>query len=457
MDSRHEMGSLDGRTFCVKVFGCQMNRNDGELVTGLLEHEGAVAVTDELDAEIVVYMTCCVREKADTRVFGQIASMKNEPVPETSKSGRRVVAVGGCIGQRDGEKLLKILPNVDIVFGTHNIEDLPKLVEDSLMGASPKAELVEDRGPYDARVPKHRESKFHAWLPIMKGCDNFCTYCIVPYVRGREMSRPMEEIVQEAEWLVGDGVREITLLGQNVNSYGRDLYGKPRFAEVLEAVAGTGIERLRFVTSHPKDLTDQTIDAMAELDCVMPQLHLPVQSGSDRILREMNRGYTAEKYLSIIDKLKSRVGDIALSTDVIVGFPGETEEDFELTYDLVKQVGYSQVFTFIYSKREGTPAASMPDDTPREVIQERFDRLVDLVQDSAYEQNQKELGKIVPILVEGTSARDESVMMGRSPKNQTVHFTCPEGVSPEDLVGKIVNAKVDLARTWYLKATLVEG
>ncbi len=288
------------------------------------------------------------------------------------------------------------------------------------------------------------------------GCNNFCSYCIVPYVRGREKSRPLEDIAEEARRYVEAGVKEITLLGQNVNSYGRDLYGEPRFDAVLDALDDAGIERLRFATSHPKDLTDGVIERFGTLRSLMPALHLPVQSGSDRVLKAMNRRYTRKHYLGLIEKLRAVVPDIALSTDIIVGFPGETEEDFMDTYRLVEEVGYSQVFTFIYSKREGTPAASMEDDTPREVIQERFDRLVDLVQRKAFEANQAELGAIVPVLIEGTSKRDEAVLAGKSPKNQTVHGPVPAGRTADELVGTIVPMRIDEARTWYLSGTVVD-
>ncbi len=448
-------GNLSNKTFRVLVFGCQMNRNDAELVRGLLAQEGAIEVSSDVDADIIVFMTCCVREKADTRVMGQVSSLKNLPVRNNSSIGKRIVALGGCIGQRDGEKLQEILPNVDVVFGTHNIEDLPSLIEKAITDGGVQTKVLDDRKPYDRFEPKVRESKFHAWLPIMKGCNNFCTYCIVPYVRGREMSRTIEDVVADAKSLVADGVKEITLLGQNVNSYGRDLYGEPKFAEILHAVAETGISRLRFVTSHPKDLSDQTIAAIADIPSVMPYLHLPVQSGSDRILKAMNRRYSASHYLSLIDKVRDAVGDIALSTDIIVGFPGETDEDFEQTYELVKKVGYSQVFTFIYSKREGTPAAKIVDDTPREQIQARFDKLVEVVQQSAYEQNQHELDQTVEVLVEGTSDRDQTKLTGKSPKNQTVHFEIPAGKTADDMIGNFANVHIDVCKTWYLSGTFV--
>ena len=290
----------------------------------------------------------------------------------------------------------------------------------------------------------------------MTGCDNFCTYCIVPYVRGREKSRTMESIVSEVEALVAEGVREVTLLGQNVNSYGRNIYGEPRFAELLRRVGETGIERIRFTSSNPKDLDDDVIRAMSEVPAVMPHLHLAVQSGSSRVLKAMNRKYTREEYLELVGRLRAAMPELALSTDIIVGFPGETEEDFEETLSLVREAGFSSAFTFIYSRRPGTPAAKMPDDTPREVIQERFDRLADLVADQAHEANQADLGQLVSVLVEGTSKRDPGIMVGHSEKNRTVHFSAPEGHDPESLIGTICDVRVEEARTWYLRGT-VEG
>jgi tRNA-2-methylthio-N6-dimethylallyladenosine synthase len=318
------------------------------------------------------------------------------------------------------------------------------------------AETIEENDGFSSELPQHRDKPWHAWVPIMTGCDNFCTYCIVPYVRGRERSRRIEDIADELSGLADQGIRELTLLGQNVNSYGRDLYGRPRFAEVLRLAGESGVDRVRFVTSHPKDLLPETIEAMASYPNIMHQLHLPLQSGSDRILAAMNRKYDAARYLSLVDELRRAMPDISLSTDVIVGFPGETEEDFQKTYDLVKEVSYGQVFTFIYSKRAGTPAAKMLDDTPHEVIQERFDRLVDLVQECAHRENQKELAKTLDVLVEGTSKRDPNMLAGKSPKNQTVHAELPEGMGIEELCGKIVKVEVTEAKTWYLQGTLVD-
>ena len=432
-----------------------MNKYDSEKLAGLLEQFGAIPVKTNEEADISIFMTCCVREKADERLMGQVASMKNMKLRHNSPFDKRYVAIGGCIGQRDGDKLLKQLKNVDVVFGTHNKEALPHLLEEAIDEGTRKAELIDGRAEFHDDAPEDRERPWAAWLPISVGCNNFCTYCIVPYVRGREISRPFDEVVSRARDYVEAGVKEISLLGQNVNSYGRDLYGEPRFAEVLDAVAATGIERLRFLTSHPKDLNDNVIERFAMHKNLMPALHLALQSGSDRVLKEMNRRYTAEHYLELVQKLRKACPDIALSTDIIVGFPGETEEDFQATFDLVKEVGYSQVFTFIYSRREGTPAAEMPDDTPREVIQERFDRLVALVQESAHEKNQRQKGQDIPVLIEGLSKRDTDMVAGTSPWNQTVHARIPEGVNIDDLKGKILPVHIDDALTWYLRGTLL--
>jgi len=449
--------TFDRMTFCIHTFGCQMNKHDSERIAGMLEGLGASMVETIEEADIVVFMTCCVREAADVRLYGQVASLKNVPLRAGTPLSKRIVAVGGCIGQRDGEKLTEQLPHLDVVFGTHNLGSLPGLLSAAVADGAHHVEVLESSADFPTTLPTAREHSWAAWLPITVGCDNFCSYCIVPYVRGREKSRTLEDIAEEARGYVGAGVREITLLGQNVNSYGRDLYGEPRFVDVLDAVDATGIERLRFATSHPKDLTDEVIARFGTLRSLMPALHLPAQSGSDRILAAMNRRYTREHYLGLIAKLREACPGIALSTDIIVGFPGETEEDFLQTLSLVEEVGYSQVFTFIYSKREGTPAAKLVDDTPREVIQERFDRLVEAVQRCAYEANQAELGKVVDVLVEGTSKRDGTMLAGKSPKNQTVHAPLPEGRSVDELVGAVVPVRVDEARTWYLAGTVADG
>ncbi len=442
---------LAGRTYCIKTFGCQMNLHDSERVSGLLDDCGLNEVESIDEADVVVFMTCCVRENADTRLYGQASAVVSAaPAPH----GKRVLAVGGCIAQRDGETLRAHIPSVDVVFGTSALASLPSLLEQALSGQKGVAvDTIEEGRGFSTELPSHRAQEFHAWVPIMTGCNNFCTYCIVPYVRGREKSRIFERVVTECEQLVADGVREICLLGQNVNSYGRDLYGEPRFDELLRAVGRTGIERLRFTSSNPKDLSDRTIAAMAETPAVMPHLHLAVQSGSTRVLKAMHRSYTRDEYLDLVSRLKAAMPGLALSTDIIVGFPGETEQDFEDTLSLVREVGFDSAFTFIYSKRPGTPAAKIVDDTPHEVIQARFERLAQLVAELSHESNQADLGATVEVLVEGASKRDDHVMVGHSAKNQTVHFELPDGWQCDDVIGKLVDVHVDQARTWYLRGT----
>lgn len=449
------ISSLNGLTFCIHTFGCQMNKHDSERITGMLESLGALMVETVEESDMVIFMTCCVREAADVRLYGQVASIKNIPLREGTPLAKRLIAVGGCIGQRDGQKLVEQLPHLDVVFGTHNLASLPSLIQAALDEGGHQVEVLDSSTSFPTDLPTTREHAWAAWLPITIGCNNFCSYCIVPYVRGREKSRALEDIVKEAREYVEAGVKEITLLGQNVNSYGRDLYGEPRFAELLDAIDGTGIERLRFATSHPKDLTDGVIDRFGTLKSLQPALHLPAQSGSNRILEAMNRRYTREQYLDLVRKLREACPGIALSTDIIVGFPGETEEDFQQTYELVKEVGYNQVFTFIYSKRAGTPAAEIEDDTPREVIQRRFDALVDLVQECAYRANQAELDSVVDVLVEGGSKRDERILSGKSPKNQTVHAQVPRGKTIEELAGTTVRVHVNEAKTWYLSGEVI--
>jgi tRNA-2-methylthio-N6-dimethylallyladenosine synthase len=448
---------LLGRSYFIRTFGCQMNKSDSERVAGMLDALGAEPALRQEDADLIVFMTCCVREAADERLYGQVASLKN--------SGA-LVAVGGCIGQRDAAELARKMPHIGVVFGTHNIASLPGLIEEALESKAPVVEVISNKAAAaneqpapDLALPARREQTWHAWLPIIAGCNNFCSYCVVPHVRGRERSQPFEALVDEAQRLVADGVREITLLGQNVNSYGRDLYGQPRFAELLYALGEVGIERLRFATSHPKDLFPLTIQAFADVPALMPALHLPAQSGSNRILKLMNRRYTAEQYLGLVEQVRAACKTagkepVAFSTDIIVGYPGETAEDFEQTLALVRAVGYAQAFTFLYSPREGTPAASLPDTTPREDIQERFDQLVEAVQQSAWCFNQHFLATELPVLFEGASKRDARQLAGRGPGNQTVHVPLPDGAEASDVAGRILPVQITEARTWYLSGSL---
>ena len=450
-DTMHGSTVLQGKTYFIRTFGCQMNLHDSERVSGMLDSCGCLEVASPEEADIVVFMTCCVREAADQRLYGQCSSCKSLPAPP---SGTRVIAVGGCIAQRDGEDLLTNVDNVNVIFGTHAIAHVASLIEAAFEDGGRHVDVGEGATETACDMPWHRATAYHAWVPIMTGCNNFCSYCIVPYVRGREKSRAFETIVDEVTGLVRAGVREVTLLGQNVNSYGRDAYGAPRFAELLRAVGDTGVERIRFTSSHPKDLLPETIAAMAEVPAVMPHLHLAVQSGSSRILKLMNRKYTREDYLDLVRRVREAIPEIALTTDIIVGFPGETEEDFQETLSLAREAAYAQAFTFIYSRRAGTPAATMPDSASREEIQDRFDRLVKVIEDTAYAFNQHDLDQVVSVLVEGTSKKDAHMLQGKSPKNQTVHAPIPDAWDPASLVGRIVDVKVDRARTFYLSGTV---
>ena len=435
-------------TFQVRTFGCQMNKHDSERIAGMLAERGMTVAPEGDIADVIVFNTCCVRENADERLYGQVSSLTG-----VRRERGTIIAVGGCIGQRDGEQLLRTLPMIDVVFGTHNLARLPELIDAAADSPRPVVE-VEDPSDADftADLPSRREHPWHAWVPVTVGCNNFCTYCIVPYVRGRERSRSMEDVVAEVHALMADGVVEVTLLGQNVNSYGRDLYGAPRFAELLREVAATGVPRIRFTTSHPKDLSTATIAAMAELPAVCRHLHLPLQSGSDRILKAMNRRYTQADYLALVAQLYEAMPDLALSTDLIVGFPGETEEDFEETMLAATAAHYDAAFTFIYSPRAGTPAASMAEQIAKEVVQPRFDRLVSLVQSSALAKNAPLVGTVQRVLFEGASKRDGAVLMGRTAGNKVVHVR-----SDAALAGTFADVRIDDAQTWFLLGTLISG
>ena len=445
-------------TCCINTFGCQMNARDSEKLLGILETIGYQAVETE-DADFVLYNTCTVRENANLRVYGRLGQLG----ARKKKHPHMMIALCGCMMQEKEvvEKIKKTYRFVDLIFGTHNIFKLAELVSLCL---EERLEELEARGREDKK-PKHkmvvdvwkdtdqivedlpveRKYSFKSGVNIMFGCNNFCSYCIVPYVRGRERSRRPGEIIGEIKNLVEDGVVEVMLLGQNVNSYGKGLDEPLNFAELLEEVEKIeGLERIRFMTSHPKDLSDELIEVMKNSKKICNHLHLPLQSGSSRILKIMNRHYDKEHYLELVDKIRAAVPDIALTTDIIVGFPGETEEDFEETMDVVRRVRYDSAFTFIYSKRTGTPAATMDDQIPEEVIKERFDRLLHEVQTISAEKAGKLTGQTLPVLVEEVNGQDASLVTGKLTNNSTVHFP-----GTADMIGTIQNVVLEECKGFY--------
>lgn len=429
-------------TFYVETFGCQMNARDSEKLRGILEEIGFIR-TDSEEADIVLYNTCTVRENANIRVYGRLGHLKS--LKKNNKD--MVIALCGCMMQEEEvvELISKKYKHVNLIFGTFNIYKLAELLYEALTKDSMIVDIKKATDAIVEELPIDREYKFKSGVNIMYGCDNFCSYCIVPYVRGREKSRNPEEIIEEITRLAGDGVKEVMLLGQNVNSYGKGLEPAVDFASLLHRVARIdGIKRIRFMTSHPKDLSDDLIEAMATEPKVCGHLHLPLQSGSSRILKIMNRHYDKEKYLGLVEKIRSRVPDISLTTDIIVGFPGETEDDFNETLDVVEKVGYDSAFTFIYSKRTGTPAAKMDDQIAEDIVKDRFDRLLALVKKKAYERCSRFEGHIMPVLVESVNAQDPALVTGRLANNLTVHFK--GGI---ELIGNIVDVKLNECKGFY--------
>lgn len=446
---------LNGLTYFIHAFGCQMNKHDSERVCGMLDSCGCQQVARPKESDICIFLTCCVREAADTRMFGQLESMKNIDLRQDSPLDKRIFVIGGCIAQRDGEELLKNYSFIDIVIGTQVLSHLTSMINDCVLVGKRSCLTPEKSLEFASDLPSTREHSWAAWLPITSGCNNFCTYCIVPYVRGREKSRQFEDIVKEAKVLCKQGVQEITLLGQNVNSYGRDLYGEPRFADVLKAVSDTGINRLRFLTSHPKDLKDEVIEMFSKCSNLMPSIHLPLQAGSDKVLADMNRKYDFDRYFELVQKLRDVRPDIAISTDIIVGFPTETQKDFEATLDAVDKVKYASAFTFIYSKRKGTPAASMTNCSTDAEIHKRFSLLTEKIAECAHDFNAPFKDKTVKALIEGTSKKDDGVLRGISEHSQVVHAPIQPGKTKDDYVGKIIDVLVEDAKTWYLSGKIV--
>ncbi len=436
-------------TFCVTTFGCQMNARDSEKLVGILEQIGYVEETEEEKADFVIYNTCTVRENANQRVYGRLGQLKH-----VKKSNpHMMIGLCGCMMQEPQvvEKLKKSYRFVDIIFGTHNIYKFAELIATRLESERMVIDIWKDTDKIVEDLPSERKFSFKSGVNIMFGCNNFCSYCIVPYVRGRERSRNPKDIIREIERLVADGVVEVMLLGQNVNSYGKNLEEPITFAQLLQEIEKIeGLERIRFMTSHPKDLSDELIEVMKNSKKICKHLHLPVQSGSTRILEKMNRRYTKEKYLELVDKIKTEVPDISLTTDIIVGFPGETEEDFLETMDVVKKVRYDSAFTFIYSKRTGTPAAAMEEQVPEDVVKDRFDRLLKEVQEISAEVCSVHTGTVQKVLVESVNDHDNSLVTGRLSNNILVHFP-----GEESLIGKIVDVSLDECKGFYYIGTRV--
>lgn len=426
----------------IVTFGCQMNARDSEKIAGILEQIGYTMIDSE-DADFVVYNTCTVRENANLKVYGRLGYLSKLK----KKNPNMMIALCGCMMQEDAvvEKIKKSYRFVDIIFGTHNIFKLAELIQARIESKGMIIDIWEGTEEIVEDLPSERKFKFKAGVNIMYGCNNFCSYCIVPYVRGRERSRDSKDIIKEIKELVADGVVEIMLLGQNVNSYGKTLETPMSFSELLQEIEQIeGLERIRFMTSHPKDLSDSLIEVMKNSKKICNHLHLPVQAGSSRILKIMNRKYTKEQYLELVEKIKAAVPNISLTTDLIVGFPGETEEDFLETLDVVRKVRYTAAYTFIYSKRTGTPAANMEEQVPEEIIKDRFNRLLKEIQKISSELSEPDTGSIQKVLVEEINGQDNSLLTGRLSNNLLVHFK-----GEPSLIGKIIDVRLDTCKGFY--------
>ena len=437
------------KTMCIQTFGCQMNAHDSEKILGVLEEMGYVEAKDEKSADFIIYNTCCVRENAENKVYGNLGFLKHQK----ELNPHMKIALCGCMMQQSTviETIRQKYKHVDIVFGTFNLYKLPELMYRNIETNSTIFDIWDKHGEIIEDLPSIRKYKFKASVNIMFGCNNFCSYCIVPYVRGRERSRTSEDIVREIKALVADGVKEITLLGQNVNSYGKNLEEDITFAQLLRKVNEIeGLERIRFMTSHPKDLSDELIIAMKECDKVCNHIHLPFQAGNNEILKSMNRRYTKEHYLELVEKIRKEIPDIAITTDILVGFPGEDEEKIEDTVDVVKKARFSGAFTFIYSKRTGTPAAVMENQISEDVMKDRFDRLLEEVQTIGREMSSRDTGSVQEVLVEEVNEHDPSLVTGRMSNNLLVHF--PGDAS---LIGNIVSVHLDECRGFYYMGTKV--
>lgn len=437
------------KTFHVLTYGCQMNEHDSEKICGMLNTIGYKEI-DNNNADLVILNTCLIRENAAQKVFGKLGALKALKM----KNPNMLIAVCGCMMQKEEvrKQTLKRCPFVDIIFGTNNIHELPDLIKKAQVEKLKAVSIIENTEEIHEEMPKARKYAHKALVNITYGCNNFCTYCVVPYTRGREKSREPEDIINEIKELAKNGCKEVTLLGQNVNSYGKSLSREYSFSELLRDVSKVdGIEFIRFMTSHPKDLSDELIQVIKEYDNICNHIHLPVQSGSSKVLKEMNRHYTKEHYLELAEKIRREIPDVAITTDIIVGFPGETEEDFLETVDLVKNVKYESAFTFLYSPREGTKAATMENQIPEDVKHKRFDHLLDVLYPIVLDKNENCIGKTYKILVDEVSKNSEDYLTGRTEHFRLVHFK-----GDKSLIGKIVNVKIDSCKTFFLEGTIVD-
>ena len=450
--------TADGRsrTYEVRTFGCQMNVHDSERLSGSLESAGYVPAERGEDADVVVINTCAVRDNAAGKLYGTLGHLKSR---KDGHDGMQI-AVGGCMAQMDKQAVLQRAPWVDVVFGTHNMGSLPGMLERARHNGEAELEILEALEVFPSTLPTKRDAVHSGWVSISVGCNNTCTFCIVPSLRGKEKDRRPGDILDEIRLLVDDGAIEVTLLGQNVNSYGVEFGDRQAFGKLLRAAGRIdGLERIRFTSPHPAAFTDDVIDAMAETPTVMPQLHMPLQSGSDRILRAMRRSYRSERFLGILDRVRERIPHAAITTDIIVGFPGETDDDFDDTLRVVEQARFASAFTFQYSIREGTPAATLPDQVPKAVVQERYNRLIALQERISLEENQAQVGREVEVLVASTDGKKDAAthrLTGRARDNRLVHFELPEHTD-RPRPGDVVTVQITHAAPFHLLADATQG
>ncbi|SDB89310.1 tRNA-i(6)A37 thiotransferase enzyme MiaB [Pelagirhabdus alkalitolerans] len=437
-----------GKKYLIRTYGCQMNEHDTEVMAGLLTDMGYESTSVAKEADIILLNTCAIRENAENKVFGELGHMKSLKVENPDL----ILGVCGCMSQEESvvNRILKKHPFVDMIFGTHNIHRLPSLVKEAMFSKAMVVEVWSKEGDIIENLPKARKGNIKAWVNIMYGCDKFCTYCIVPYTRGKERSRLPEDIIEEVRHLAANGYKEITLLGQNVNAYGKDLEFNYGLGDLMEELSKIDIPRIRFTTSHPRDFDDRLIEVLAQGGNLLDHIHLPVQSGSSDVLRIMARRYTREDYLELVRKIREAMPNATLTTDIIVGFPNETDEQFEETMTLIEEVGFESAFTFIYSPRDGTPAAKWEDNIPMDVKKERLQRLNKLVNAQSKEAMDAYVGEVVDVLVEGESKKDPDVLSGHTERNKLVNFK-----APKSLIGQIVPVKIHTAKTWSLDGDLV--